>query len=76
MIKYTMALFALVLTGSIANAQENTTDEGKLGFDVMVVGKIGGAAPLSLPREIRKIKSYNPNVLFFVGARANYHIDS
>ncbi|QMV70255.1 PorT family protein [Sphingobacterium paramultivorum] len=75
MIKYTIALAAMVLIGSVANAQENTSDESKLGFDVMVGGKIGGAAPLSLPREIRKIKSYNPNVPFFVGARANYHID-
>ncbi|MGE8425228.1 MAG: PorT family protein, partial [Sphingobacterium siyangense] len=75
MIKYTIAVAAMVLIGSVANAQENTSGESKLGFDVMVGGKIGGAAPLSLPREIRKIKSYNPNVPFFVGARANYRID-
>ncbi len=57
MIKYTIALAAMVLIGSVANAQENISGESKLGFDVMVGGKIGGAAPLSLPREIRKIKS-------------------
>lgn len=37
--------------------------------------KIGGASPLSLPVEIREIKSFRPAMPFFAGIKANYAID-
>ncbi|MDM1293723.1 PorT family protein [Sphingobacterium sp. N143] len=76
--KYSIILIAIIVCmGTTVKAQHTIDGFGsKLDFHVMLGGKIGGAAPLSLPREIRKIKSYHPNVPFFVGARANYHIDS
>lgn len=68
---------ALMASISISvNAQEIENKAGKVDVQFMLGTKIGGAAPLSLPREIRKIKSYSPNVPFFVGTKANYHIDS
>ncbi|MGJ1421201.1 porin family protein [Sphingobacterium spiritivorum] len=48
----------------------------KISFAVAAGTKIGGSAPLSLPAEIRKIRSYAPAHPFFVGARALYDIDN
>ncbi|TDQ75242.1 porin family protein [Sphingobacterium yanglingense] len=70
--KYIIALSAVLLFITKGNAQE----AGDISVDFILGGKIGGAAPLSLPVEIRKIKSYNPNLPFYVGAKANYAIDS
>lgn len=70
--KYIVVLSAVFLFITKGNAQEI----GDISVDFILGGKIGGAAPLSLPVEIRKIKSYNPNLPFYVGAKANYAIDS
>ncbi|WP_293918696.1 MULTISPECIES: porin family protein [unclassified Sphingobacterium] len=45
-------------------------------FTAAVGTKIGGSAPLSLPAEIRKIRSYAPAYPFFVGVKALYNIDN
>ncbi|QIH36519.1 porin family protein [Sphingobacterium sp. DR205] len=73
---YIVLLAVMASIPVFIKAQEIDSRDGKLDVQVMLGTKIGGAAPLSLPREIRKIKSYSPNVPFFVGAKANYHIDS
>lgn len=72
---YIVVLAAMTFISSLVNGQEIENKDDKLDINITLGTKIGGAAPLSLPREIRKIKSYSPNVPFFVGAKANYHID-
>ncbi|WP_240452871.1 MULTISPECIES: porin family protein [Sphingobacterium] len=66
-------MFFLVTT---VKGQKGNFDSDKLDLTFSVGGKIGGATPLSLPREIRKINSYAPNVPFFIGAKGTYQVNS
>lgn len=72
-IRYAVLSFCALALASSASAQFQ--EPGKLSLDVEVGTKIGGAAPLSMPVEIREIKSFRPAMPFFVGAKANYAID-
>lgn len=73
---YIVVLLIMTCFLGVIHAQERADKADKLGLQFVLGGQVGGATPLSLPREIRKIKSYSPNVPFFVGAKANYTLDS
>ncbi|MFZ4862529.1 porin family protein [Sphingobacterium sp. Mn56C] len=77
---YTIAL--MVLVSGVAMAQNATSAstskdsvENRFGFQALIGGKIGGSSPVSMPAEIRKIRSYQPALPFFVGVKATYQID-
>ncbi|SEG74840.1 porin family protein [Sphingobacterium lactis] len=65
-------VFLLMVLGSRLQAQE--LQKGQLTLDVEAGTKIGGASPMGLPAEIRKINSYKPALPFFVGAKVAYGI--
>lgn len=74
---YIIALVVSTFT-MIAQADEKVKQDtvgNNFSVDIIAGGKIGGAAPLSLPKEIRKINKYTPAVPFLLGVRANYQID-
>lgn len=48
---------------------------GKIQVNAIVGTKIGGAAPLSIPAEIRKLRSFSPANPFLIGVNAKYAID-
>ena len=72
---YILITFFACLFLFTVQAQESGFDLGKVSVTGVVGTKIGGAAPLSIPKEIRKINSFKPNVPFFLGARASYQVD-
>lgn len=72
-LKYTI-LFVLILSIMSSNAQEKTTWE-KLKIQVLFGDNIGGNAPLPLPEEVRKIKSYNPKFNPQIGFNVIYPIN-
>lgn len=72
------ALFLLVSTTSYGQAQtaEDQKFSDKVSFRFSVGTKIGGAAPLPIPEQIRSVKGYSPHYPFFAGAKANYAINN
>ncbi|MGJ1433473.1 porin family protein [Sphingobacterium spiritivorum] len=76
-IYYILTIF-LVIISITAKAEEHfpaDTVSGKIRFTAAIGTKVGGSAPLSLPAEIRKIRSYAPAHPFFVGVKALYDMD-
>lgn len=74
---YILAVLFVVM-GTMANAQETTDKESfseRMTYRFSVGTKIGGAAPMPIPREIRSVKGYSPYYPFFIGGKANYAID-
>lgn len=72
-IKYALlSVFGLFFALNL-NAQ--ALEQGKFRVDAEVGTKIGGASPLGLPVEIRKINGFKPALPFFVGVKVAYGID-
>ncbi|MGJ1286986.1 porin family protein [Sphingobacterium spiritivorum] len=71
----TILFVILSITAKAENHLPADSVSGKFGFSVDLGTKIGGSAPLSLPAEIRKIRSYAPALPFFVGVKTLYNID-
>lgn len=70
---YVIVLLAL-LCYNIGHATTIDSIFSKIEFKVIAGSKVGGAAPLSMPVEIRKIRSYSPANPYFIGAGAQYPI--
>lgn len=66
------ALAAMLLSSLTSSADEGGRlsffDKELFDFEASAGVNIGGAAPIPLPREIRKIESYNPNLNLQIGA--------
>lgn len=69
-----MMAVAIVGILCVQFSQAQQLEAGKFQFDAEAGTKIGGASPLSLPVEIREIKSYRPAAPFYVGAKVSYAI--
>lgn len=75
--KNTSILFALCIACfTYAKAQEKSVSNDKFQYEINASFKIGGATPLPLPAEIRKIESYNPELNLTLGAKATYFFNS
>lgn len=57
------------------NLSGQDLQKGKIRVDAELGTKIGGASPLGLPTEIRKINGFKPALPFFIGAKVTYGID-
>jgi len=69
-----LAIIALALsTRSYAQSLDSLTNKTQISF--LIGTKIGGASPLPLPVEIRKIKSFSPVHPFFIGVKAQHQVD-
>lgn len=70
-----MMVSALMLASGLLSAQDSGASRFKgfvadLEYEVMAGVNIGGASPIPLPAEIRKIESYNPGLNLRIGASA------
>ena len=72
---YILAAFFVSSLACTVQAQESDVEIGKIGITGVLGTKIGGTAPLSMPKEIRSINSYKPNLPFFVGVKGSYQVD-
>ena len=68
-----MILFLSLLLAINAMGQDNTESD-KLTIQAVVGLNIGGSAPLPLPAEVRKIKSYNPRFNPQLGFNVQYRL--
>lgn len=59
-----------------ANAQAQSASRGKFKYEINAGFNLGGATPLPLPAEIRKIESYNPDLNLTIGAKSTYYFNS
>lgn len=79
--KYIAAVAIVIATAQTVSAQGYTTpgldwsSRHGIYYEVNAGLNIGGASPLPLPKEIRKIDSYNPNLNLMIGATAIKWID-
>lgn len=72
--KYIYALVALfVFTGAVK--AQDTVSTKKWAFELAGGLKVGGAAPLGLPVEIRKINSFNLGIPAFIKVNAEHKIN-
>lgn len=70
-IKAALMAATIGLGAVTAAAQSNFADFFRsLDYEVNAAVNIGGASPLPLPAEIRKIESFNPDLNLSIGARA------
>ncbi len=79
--KYISAIIILISGAFNAAAQGYTTpalewsSRHGVHYEINAGINIGGASPIPLPAEIRKIESYNPNLNLMIGASAIKWID-
>ena len=80
-IQYITAALAIAASAFTASAQGYTTpglewsSRHGIHYEVNAGLNIGGASPIPLPAEIRKIDSYNPNLNLMIGATATKWIE-
>lgn len=70
---YTIAftVLALLLTiGANAQTEKESFFNQNIDYDIRAHFSIGGSSPLGLPKEIRKIESYNPTLQLGLGVQA------
>ncbi|MCY4781395.1 porin family protein [Sphingobacterium sp. UT-1RO-CII-1] len=73
-----VAIFLCISTAGEAQQRHNVDGAffDRVSYKVAIGSKIGGSAPLPIPKEIRKVKGYSPHYPFFIGAKATHAIDS
>lgn len=69
--KQTIIAITLLLSTCMLNAQGYTKDSN-LEFDLLLGVNIGATAPIPIPEEVRKIKSYNPKFNPQLGVNVRY----
>lgn len=73
----TSIILALCIAScTAAKADDQAATDGKFQYEINAGFNIGGASPLPLPAEIRKIESYNPDLNLTIGIKTVYMLDS
>lgn len=79
-LNYYILAVLFMFIGGVAKGQEAKNGLGdlsdRLTYRFSVGTKIGGAAPIPIPRVIRSVEGYSPHYPFFIGGKANYAIDN
>lgn len=83
LIRYTASVVCLFcVTTMFLSAQNDSLQTSKsesaastLEWNLDVGFNIGGAMPVPIPREVRKIESYNPKINPHIGIRTTYNLD-
>ncbi len=69
---YKSIIIVLAFMVSVSSAKAQTTSDERWEVDLKLGINIGGAAPLSMPQEIRKLEDYNPKFNGSIEATATH----